>query len=128
MPGVAPADGWLKVSKVDKIEEAIADLKLYGQELGATIEGWPTERVRDVLRSRHYFHAMHFPRAFHMHPLNYALGLAAAAEAGGRAHLRRHASALSIDPDGVRKRIDDAARRACAQATSCSPATSISAR
>ena len=33
MPGVAPADGWLKVSKVDKIEEAIADLKLYGQDL-----------------------------------------------------------------------------------------------
>ncbi len=42
--------------------------------------------------SRHYFHAMHFPRAFHMHPLNYALGLAAAAEAAGRAHLRRHAA------------------------------------
>ena len=104
MPGVAPADGWLKVSKVDKIEEAIADLKLYGQDLGATIEGWPTERVRDVLHSRHYFHAMHFPRAFHMHPLNYALGLAAAAEAAG-ARIFEGTSALSIDPDGVRKRV-----------------------
>ena len=96
--------GWLKVSKVDTTEDAIADLKLYGQVLGAEIEGWAAERVRDVLRTRHYFHAMHFPRAFHMHPLNYALGLAAAAEqAGGR--IFEGTPALSIDPDGVRKRI-----------------------
>src|SRR4029077_2859803 len=33
MPGVAPVDGWLKVSKVDKTEDAVADLKLYGQVL-----------------------------------------------------------------------------------------------
>ena len=59
-----------------------------------TSKAGPTERVRDVLRSRHYFHAMHFPRAFHMHPLNYALGLAARGRAGGRAHLRGHAGAL----------------------------------
>ena len=104
MPGVAPVNGWLKVSKTDKTEDAIADLKLYGQVLGAEIEGWATERVRDVLRTRHYFHAMHFPRAFHMHPLNYALGLAAAAEQAG-ARIFEGTPALSIDPDGVRKRI-----------------------
>jgi glycine/D-amino acid oxidase-like deaminating enzyme len=104
MPGVAPTNGWLKVSKTDQTEDAIADLKLYGQVLGAEIEGWATERVRDVLRTRHYFHAMHFPRAFHMHPLNYALGLAAAAEQAG-ARIFEGTPALSIDPDGVRKRI-----------------------
>ena len=107
MPGVAPADGWLKVSKVDKIEEAIADLKLYGQEFGATVEGWPTERVRDVLHSRHYFHAMHFPRAFHMHPLNYALGLAAAAEAAG-ARIFEGTSALVDRPRRRAQARDDA--------------------
>ncbi|MGE0038005.1 MAG: FAD-dependent oxidoreductase [Xanthobacteraceae bacterium] len=104
MPGVDPVNGWLKVSKTDQIEDAVADLKLYGQVLGAEIEGWATERVRDVLRTRHYFHAMHFPRAFHMHPLNYALGLAAAAERAG-ARIFEGTPALSIDPDGVRKRI-----------------------
>jgi glycine/D-amino acid oxidase-like deaminating enzyme len=104
MPGVDPVNGWLKVSKTDRIEDAIADLKLYGQVLGAEIEGWATERVRDVLQTRHYFHAMHFPRAFHMHPLNYALGLAAAAEQAG-ARIFEGTPALSIDPDGVRKRI-----------------------
>jgi glycine/D-amino acid oxidase-like deaminating enzyme len=104
MPGVEPVDGWLKVSKTDKTEEAIADLKLYIDRLGADVEGWATERVRDVLRSRHYFHAMHFPRAFHMHPLNYAQGLAIAAEQAG-ARVFEGTPALSIDPDGVRKRI-----------------------
>src|SRR5436305_11467995 len=83
MPGVTPVAGWLKVSKIDNGDEVLADVQLYGQELGAEIEGWPTERVREVLKSDHYFHAMHLPRAFHIHPLNYALGLAEAAETDG---------------------------------------------
>src|SRR5262249_5922654 len=104
MPGVAPVAGWLKVSKVDNGDEVRATVKLYGQELGAEVEGWPTERVREVLKSDHYFHAIHLPHAFHIHPLNYALGLAAAAEAAG-ARIFEGTPALSIDTDGVRKRI-----------------------
>ncbi len=103
MPGVAPVPGWLKVSKVDKIEAVRADLKLYS-ELGAHIEGWPVERVRDVLKTNHYFQALHFPRAYHIHPFNYALGLAAAAEAVG-ARIFEGTPALAIDIEGVRKRI-----------------------
>ena len=104
MPGVAPIAGWLKVSKVDNGDEVLADVQLYGQELGAEVEGWPTERVREVLKTDHYFHALHLPRAFHIHPLNYALGLAEAAEAAG-ARIFEHTPALSIDAAGVRKRI-----------------------
>jgi gamma-glutamylputrescine oxidase len=104
MPGVAPIAGWLKVSKVDDGDQALADLQLYGQELGAEVEGWPAERVREVLRSDHYFHAMHLPRAFHIHPLNYALGLAQVAEAAG-VRIFEGTPALSIDAEGVRKRV-----------------------
>ena len=104
MPGVAPIPGWLKVSKVDNGDEVMADVALYGEELGADIERWPTERVRQVLRSSHYFHAIHLPGAFHIHPLNYALGLAQAAEAAG-ARLFEDTPALSIDVEGVRKRV-----------------------
>jgi glycine/D-amino acid oxidase-like deaminating enzyme len=104
MAGVVPVDGWLKVSKVERVEQALADLKLYGQDLGADVEGWPTERVCAQLHSRHYFHAMYFPRAFHIQPLNYALGLARAAEASG-ARIFEGTPALSLDPDGVRKRV-----------------------
>ena len=126
MPGVAPVAGWLKVSKIDNGDEVLADLQLYGQELGADIEGWPTERVREVLKTDHYFHAMHWPRAFHIHPLNYALGLAEAAERRARAssRTRRRSRSTSTACASASSRRP----RACAPAISCSPATSISAR
>jgi glycine/D-amino acid oxidase-like deaminating enzyme len=105
MPGVDPVDaGWLKVSKSDDAEADLAAVRLIGQELGGQIEGWPVERVREALRSDHYFHAVYTPHAFHIHPLNYALGLAAAAEASG-ARIYQHTPALSMDATGVRKRI-----------------------
>jgi glycine/D-amino acid oxidase-like deaminating enzyme len=104
MPGVEPVDGWLDVSKIDNGDEMVPLLTLLGQELGAEVEGWATERVREVLRSDHYFHAIHFPKAFHIHPLNYALGLAGAAEDAG-ARIFEETQALEIDPAGVRKRV-----------------------
>src|SRR6516162_6189396 len=104
MPGVAPIAGWLKASKVDNGDEVLAKVELYREELGAEVEAWPTERVREELRTDHYFHALHLPRAFHIHPLNYALGLADAAHAAG-VRIFEHTKALAIDPAGVRKRV-----------------------
>ena len=107
--GIDPQDGWLYVSKVDDGDEFMHLVELLG-EFGCEIEGWPTERVRAVLRSERYFHAIHYLRAIHIHPLNYALGLAAAAERDG-ARIFEHTPALSIDPAGVRKRIVTPAAR-----------------
>ncbi|MEZ5786725.1 MAG: FAD-binding oxidoreductase [Xanthobacteraceae bacterium] len=104
MPGVQMRRGWLEVSKVDNGDEMIARINLLGQDFGAAVEGWPTERVREVLRTDQYFHAAHYPRAFHIHPLNYALGLARAAEQAG-VRIFEQTPALEIDPAGVRKRI-----------------------
>src|SRR5207344_1533990 len=104
MPCVAPIAGWLKASKVDDGEEVSATVELYREELGAEVEAWSTERVREMLKTNHYFHAMHLPRAFHIHPLNYALGLAELAEAAG-ARIFEDTPALAIDAEGVRKRI-----------------------
>jgi len=109
MPGIDAQDGWLYVSKTDDGDEFMHLVGLLG-EFGAEIEGWPTEQVRAVLRSERYFHAIHYPRAIHIHPLNYALGLAAAAERAG-ARIFEHTPALSIDPAGVRKRIVTPAAR-----------------
>jgi gamma-glutamylputrescine oxidase len=105
MPGVDPIDGWLNVSKLDDADRILGTLQLLGNDLGAQVEGWATDRVRDVLKSDRYFNAIHFPRAFHLHPLNYALGLAAAAEQAG-AHIFEGTPAVAIDPAGVRKRIE----------------------
>src|SRR5215469_9032518 len=104
MPGVAPVPGWLDVSKVDNGDDLLAVVTLLGQEFGAEIEGWSTERVRATLKSELYFHAIHFPRAFHIDPLAYAYGLANAALAAG-ATIYEETPALAIDPTGVRKRV-----------------------
>lgn len=104
MSGVLLGDGWLDVSKVDTGDEMIARVAMLGQEFGAEVEGWPAERVREVLRSDRYFHAVHYPRAFHIDSLNYALGLARAAEQAG-ARICEQTPALEIDPAGVRKKV-----------------------
>jgi glycine/D-amino acid oxidase-like deaminating enzyme len=104
MPGVEPVDGWLDVSKTDKGDEALAVASLLGQDFGASIEGWPAEKVRAALKTDFYFHAIHYPTAFHIDPLAYVRGLARAAIAAGVV-IFEETPALSIDPAGVRKRI-----------------------
>ena len=100
----APVDGWLDISKVDDGDAFMAVLALLGQEFGASVEGWPVERVRAHLKTDHYFHAIHYPTAFHIDPLTYARGLAQDAEAAG-ARIFEQTPAMEIDPAGVRKRI-----------------------
>jgi gamma-glutamylputrescine oxidase len=103
MPGVKPVDGWLDVSKFDDPNATERELGLL-ESFGIAVEQWPTERVRSVLQSESYFQALHFPGAFHIHALNYALGLAAAAEQEG-ARIFEDTPALAVDPAGVRKRV-----------------------
>ena len=109
VPGIDAENGWLYVSKVDNGDEFQRSAELLGT-LGCEVENWPTERVRAALRSERYFHAIHYLRAFTIHPLNYALALAAAAERDG-ARIFENTPVLSIDPAGVRKRIVTPAAR-----------------
>jgi glycine/D-amino acid oxidase-like deaminating enzyme len=102
--GITEGKGWLDVSKKPDADGALARLKLLGQEMGIAVEGWPRERVRDVLKTSHYFQAIYFPDAFQINPLAYALGLADAAERAG-ARIFENTPALAVDPAGVRKRI-----------------------
>lgn len=103
MPGVDPVPGWMSVSKTDNAAAQRAEVERL-RWIGAEVEFWSTEQVRAVLPNRRYFNALHFPTAFHIHPLNYALGLAALAEKAG-ARIFEETPALSIDPAGVRKRV-----------------------
>ena len=104
MAGVGARDGRLSVRRTDDEAGSIEHVAMLRVEFGADVEAWPTEQVREVLRSRAYFQAVHFANAFHMHPLNYALGLAALAEAAG-VRVYEQTAATGIDPAGVRKRI-----------------------
>src|SRR5882757_1599269 len=105
MPSAALSEtGWLHVSKTDDTHALAHEAALMAGEFGATVEPWPADRVREMLHSRRYFHGLHYPNGFSLHPLNYALGLAAAAEASG-ARIFEDTPVLEIDPAGVRKRI-----------------------
>jgi glycine/D-amino acid oxidase-like deaminating enzyme len=111
MPGVEyGAGGWLHVSKTDNDAENEAHANLLAGEFGAAVEYWPRGRVRATLKSPLYFSAVHHRRAFTINPLNYALGLAAAAEAHG-ARIHENSVVLELDPGGVRKRVTTATAR-----------------
>ncbi|MFN3658923.1 MAG: NAD(P)/FAD-dependent oxidoreductase [Pseudolabrys sp.] len=103
LPGVDLTPGWLHVSKTDNDREVLADIERL-RWIGADVEYWPAERVRAELANPRYFNAAHFRRAFHINPLNYAVGLAALAEQAG-ARIFEDSPAVEIDPAGVRKRI-----------------------
>ncbi len=101
--GVDEGSGWLDVYKAPDPDGVLARLELL-KDFGVEAEGWPLERIRDVLKSNRYFHAIHFPRTFVVNPLAYTLRLAEMAERGG-AFIFEHTPVLEIDPAGVRKRI-----------------------
>ena len=78
---------------------------MLAEEFGVEAEPWSLEQVRDVLRTDHYFGAVHYPNAFQINPLAYALALADAVERAG-VFVFENTPALTIDPAGVRKRVN----------------------
>ena len=108
--GVALTDGVLEVSHTDNGDQLVGRLQLLSEGFGADVEGWQVERVREALKTRRYFHAVHYPKAFHLHALNYARGLAVIAEQAG-VRIFEQTPVVSIDPAGVRKRIVTPAAR-----------------
>lgn len=104
MKGAMEGQGWLAVSKDDAPGAIAAEAELLAEKFDADIEFWPTERLRATLKSERYFQAVNYRESFLIHPLNYALALADAAEAAG-VRIFEETPALAIDPAGVRKRV-----------------------
>lgn len=105
MPGVSLTEGgWLLVSKADRADDVRDEIRFLRSTFGADVVMWPTQKVRQHLQTPYYFQAVHYRNAFHIHPLNYALGLAKSAEEAG-VRIFEQTPALSIDPVGVRKRV-----------------------
>jgi glycine/D-amino acid oxidase-like deaminating enzyme len=105
LDGIVQGQGRLEVSKFDDREVALGRARLLAEEFGVTAEPWSLEEVRDVLRTDRYFGAVHYPDAFQINPLAYALALADAVERAG-VFVFENTPALSVDPAGVRKRIN----------------------
>jgi gamma-glutamylputrescine oxidase len=77
--------GVVKVWWTDDPGEAQEEIDYMGENFGLELEYWPRERLTAELRSGQYHDGWRNPRAFHFHPLKYALGIARIVEsAGGR--------------------------------------------
>jgi glycine/D-amino acid oxidase-like deaminating enzyme len=104
MPGLARSDGALEVSNVDVGDRLIARLQMLGEDFDTEVEGWQIDRVRDVLRTKRYFHGVYYPRAFQVDGPAYLQGLAALARQAG-VRIFEDTPVVGLDAAGIRKRI-----------------------
>ncbi len=97
--------GKLSVSRTDQGPGFADRTRALADTLSATFEPWDTDRVRALLDTSRYHQAIHDPLSFHIHPLNFALALAADIEArGGAIHEQTEATGLSREGGGWRLR------------------------
>ncbi|WP_407151541.1 NAD(P)/FAD-dependent oxidoreductase [Bradyrhizobium sp. ORS 86] len=104
IPGIGYSEGALEVSNVDVGETLIGRLQMLAEDFSTEVEGWQVDRVRSVLRTRRYFHGIHYPKAFQIDGRRYVHGLAELATRAG-ARIFEDTPVVSIDFSGIRKRI-----------------------
>ncbi len=104
IPGIAMSEGALEVSNVEAGDQLISRLQMLGEDFETEVEGWQVDRVRDELRTDHYFHGVYYPKAFQIDGRKYVHGLAALARRAG-ARIFEDTPVVSIDASGIRKRI-----------------------
>ena len=69
--------------KPRQLRDALAAAEDFNTRYDYPVEWWDRERLRTVLASDRYLGAMYDPHSGHLHPLEYALGLARAAMSAG---------------------------------------------
>jgi gamma-glutamylputrescine oxidase len=98
-PDIRMGTGKLSVSRTDQGAGFADRTRALAEKLGATFEPWDTARVRALLDTARYHQAIHDPSSFHIHPLNFALALAADIEARGGA-IREATEATGLSREG----------------------------
>lgn len=78
--------------------------RLLAEQYGVEWEWVPAERLREILHTRRYGDALWERNALHIHPLNYALDLAGAAEGQGVA-IHENSPALALERSGAGWRV-----------------------
>ena len=79
--------------------------QLLAEHYGTQWEWLPRDELRDRIRSRRYADGLYERNALHLHPLNYAIGLAAAA-AGQGVRIHENSEAWRLRREGAHWRID----------------------
>lgn len=84
------------------------------ETFGVELEHWPRERIREAYRTTRYHEGLLNPAGYQFHPLNYALGLARAAEGQG-ASLYEGSPAVALETQGGRHIVRTPAGRIAAE-------------
>lgn len=95
-PTIRMGGGWLGAIRYDGAAEKRAGIAAAARDYGQEIEFLDVTEVRKLLDTDRYYQASFDPSAFHMHPLRYALMIAAKAEAAG-ARIFENSQAQSVD-------------------------------
>jgi len=105
VPGLDPTAGRLNVRRYADADEIKREAAMLAEQFDHDVVVWPTERVRETLKTDSYFQALHEADALNLHPLNLALALAAEIERGdGRIY--EESPVVAADLDGVRKWVE----------------------
>jgi len=78
---------------------------LLEKHYGVNWEWVPREALRERVRTERYFDGLYERNAFHLHPLNFAIGLAGAA-AGQGVRIHENTDAWRLRRDGLRWRVE----------------------
>ncbi len=104
-PGLDPTPGRLNVRRYEDADEIKREADLLAEEFDHDVVVWPTERVRETLKTDIYYQALHEADALNLHPLNLALALANDIERGG-GRIYEESAVVAADLDGVRKWVE----------------------
>jgi glycine/D-amino acid oxidase-like deaminating enzyme len=104
IPGIGFSEGALEVSNVDVGDKLLGRLGRLSEDFETEVDGWPTDRVRQHLKTDRYFQAVYYPKAFQIDGRKYVHGLAALARRAG-ARIFEDTPVISIDASGIRKRV-----------------------
>ncbi len=77
------AEGKLSVSWFGAADRFGEEAEWLARVFGEQRDLWPVEKVRDIYRTKRYHEALFSPDSFTLHSLNFALGIARAAETQG---------------------------------------------
>ena len=97
-------DGIVRASWFDDADELKRERDYMADVAGIEEEFWPREKLGEMLISERYYDGLFNPRGLQFHPLNYSLGVAAAAELKG-ARIFEGAPAIGHDLEGATKTI-----------------------
>jgi glycine/D-amino acid oxidase-like deaminating enzyme len=103
-PDIRMGMGKLTVSRTDQGAGFADRTRALAERLGAGFEPWETARVRALIVTVRYHQAIHDPKSFHIHPLNFALALARDIEGLG-GELYERTDAVGLERQGAAWRL-----------------------